>query len=236
MNSKQPFKWKHYQGEIILLCVRWYLKYALSYRNLEEIMMERGLSVDHTTIYRWVMIYAPEIEKRSRKYLKPTNDSWRVDETYIKVKGKWKYLYRAVDSKGNTLDFMLSGSRDHQAAKRFLKKVLKARHNKHSRVINLDKNPAYPIAFEELKQSGFLSTDCELRQKKYLNNIIEQDHRFPKKLAKYKSYFQFFHTAWRTLRGYEIMNAIRKGQIENIAKGDILGQRDFIHSLFRITV
>lgn len=236
MNSKQPFKWKHFQGEVILLCVRWYLKYALSYRNLEEIMMERGLSVDHTTIYRWVMIYAPEIDKRSRNYLKPTNDSWRVDETYIKVKGQWKYLYRAVDSNGNTLDFMLSAKRDHQAAKRFFKKVLKARHNKKPRVINVDKNAAYPIAVEELKQEELLSTDCELRPKKYLNNIIEQDHRFPKKLAKYKSYFQFFHTGWRTLRGYEIMNAIRKGQIENVSKGDILGQRDFIHNIFGIAV
>ena len=236
MNSKQPFKWKHFQGEIILLCVRWYLKYALSYRNLEEIMMERGLSVDHTTIYRWVIAYAPEIEKRSRKHLNSTNDSWRVDETYVKVNGKWKYLYRAVDSDGNTLDFLLSAKRDKKAAKRFLKKVLKARHNKQPRVINVDKNAAYPPAIEELKQEEILSNECELRQEKYLNNIIEQDHRFPKKLAKYKSYFQYFHTAWRTLRGYEIMNAIRKGQIENIAKGDILGQKDFIHSLFGITV
>lgn len=96
MNSKQPFKWKHYQGEIILLCVRWYFKYALSYRNLEEIMIGRGLSIAHTTIYRWVMIYAPLIEKKARKYFKSTNDSIRVDETYIKVKGKWKYLYRAL--------------------------------------------------------------------------------------------------------------------------------------------
>lgn len=103
--------WKHYQGEIILLCVRWYLKYALSYRNLEEIMLERGLSVDHTTIYRWVMVYAPQIEAKARYYLKPTNDFWRVDETYVKVNGKWKYLYRAVNSEGNTLDFMLSAKR-----------------------------------------------------------------------------------------------------------------------------
>ena len=199
-------------------------------------MLERGLSVDHTTIYRWVMVYAPQIEEKARYHLKPTNDSWRVDETYVKVNGKWKYLYRAVDSEGNTLDFMLSAKRDSLAAKRFLKKVLKAKHNKQPRVINVDKNAAYPIAFEELKQEGLLSHECELRQKKYLNNIIEQDHRFPKKLAKYKLYFQYFYTAWRTLRGYEIMNAIRKGQIINIAKGDILGQRDFIHSLFGITV
>ncbi len=161
-------------------------------------MIERGLSVAHTTIYRWVMIYAPEMEKRSRNYLRSTNDSWIVDETYVKVNGEWKYLYRAVDSNGNTLDFMLSAKRDHKAAKRFLKKGLKARHNKQPRVINVDKNAAYPIAFEELKQEGLLSHECELRQKKYLNNIIEQDHRFPKKLAKYKSYFQYFHTAWRT--------------------------------------
>ena len=208
MNSKEPFKWKHFQGEIILLCVRWYLKYALSYRNLSEIMLERGLSGDHTTIYRWVMIYAPQIEKRSRKYLNSTNDSWRVDETYIKVKGKWKYLYRAVDSHGHTIEFMLSAKRDKEAAKRFFKKAIKTIHNRQPRVINVDKNSAYPPAIEELKESGILSNECELRQKKYLNNIIEQDHRFPKKLAKYKSYFQFFHTAWRTLRGYEIMNVI----------------------------
>lgn len=199
-------------------------------------MLERGLSVDHTTIYRWVMIYAPKIEKRTRKHLKSANDSWRVDETYIKIKGKWKYLYRAVDSNGDTLDFMLSAKRNSLAAKRFLKKVLKSRYNKHLRVINVDKNAAYPIAIEELKQEEILSTECESRQKKYLNNIIEQDHRFPKKLAKYKSYFQDFYTAWRTLRGYEIMHAIRKGQIQNIAKGDVLGQGDFIHSLFGITV
>jgi transposase-like protein len=236
MNARQPFKWKHFQGEIILLCVRWYLKYALSYRNLEEIMMERGLSVDHTTIYRWVMIYAPQIEKRTRKHLKQTNDSMRVDETYIKVKGKWKYLYRAVDSNGNTLDFMLSAKRDKEAAKRFFIKILKAKQNKKPKVINVDKNPAYPPAIEELNQERLLSNECELRQKKYLNNIIEQDHRFPKKLAKYKSYFQYFHTAWRTLRGYEIMNAIRKGQITNINQGDILGQRNFIHTLFGIAV
>ena len=236
MNSEQPFKWKHFQGEIILLCVRWYLKYALSYRNLEEIMMERGLSVDHTTIYRWVMIYAPEIEKRSRKYLKTTNNSWRVDETYIKVKGKWKYLYRAVDSNGNTLDFMLSANRDKKAAKRFLAKVLKGKHIEQPGVINVDKSPTYPPVIEELTNEGVLNDECELRQQKYLNNIIEQDHRFPKRLSKYKSYFQYFHTAWRTLRGYEIMNAIRKDQIENIAKADVLGQRNFIHSLFGITV
>jgi len=112
MNQKNPFKWRHFEREIILLNVRWYLRYALSYRDLEEMMLERGLTVDHTTIYRWVQRYSPEIEKRCRPHLRPTNDSYRVDETYIKVKGKWKYLYRAVDSKGNTIEFLLRAKRD----------------------------------------------------------------------------------------------------------------------------
>jgi len=112
MNSKQPFKWRHFQAEIILLNVRWYLRYPLSYRNLEEMMTERGLSIDHTTIYRWVMAYSPEMNQRCQKHLRSHNDSWRVDETYIKVKGQWKYLYRAVDSEGNTIDFLLMANRD----------------------------------------------------------------------------------------------------------------------------
>lgn len=118
------FKWRHYEGEIILQSVRWYLRYALSYRDLEEILAERGLSVAHTTIFRWIQAYAPEIDRRVRPHLKPTNDSWRVDETYVKVKGRWMYLYRAVDSTGQTLDFLLSETRCTRAAKRFFRKVL----------------------------------------------------------------------------------------------------------------
>src|SRR5437899_1035689 len=104
MDQQNPFKWRHYEADIILLCVRWYLRYSLSYRDLEEMMRERGLHVDHTTIYRWVQRYAPELEQRCKPHLKATNDSWRVDETYVKVKKVWMYLYRAVDSQGNTLE------------------------------------------------------------------------------------------------------------------------------------
>lgn len=107
-------------------------------------MAERGLIVDHSTIYRWVMHYAPELEKRCRQHFQQTNDSWRVDETYIQVKGKWKYLYRAVDSAGNTIDFMLSAKRDRRAAKRFFSKALSANHKQSPRVVNLDKRAAYP--------------------------------------------------------------------------------------------
>ena len=124
MNAATPFKWRHFEAEIILLCVRWYLRYALSYRDLEEMMRERGLPIDHTTIYRWVQHYAPELEKRCRPHLKACNDSWKVDETYIKVKNVWMYLYRAVDSEGNTLEFLLSPTRDAEAAKRFFIKAL----------------------------------------------------------------------------------------------------------------
>ena len=139
MAGSDPFKWRYYQGEIILLCVRWYLRYALSYRDLEEMMRERGLSLDHTTIYRWVQAYAPELEKRIRPHLRLTNDSYRVDETYVKIKGEWKYLYRAVDSTGQTIDFMLSAKRDAKAAKRFFRKMLKAASHSSPRVINVDK-------------------------------------------------------------------------------------------------
>ena len=146
MRSDSPFKWRHFQGQIILLCVLWYLRYCLSYRDLEEMMAERGLNLDHTTIYRWVQKYAPELEKRCRPHLKQTNGSWRVDETYIKVKGQWMYLYRAVDSAGNTLEFLLSNTRDTLAAKRFFRKALGAPHIMTPRVINVDQNPAYPKA------------------------------------------------------------------------------------------
>ena len=106
MDQQNPFKWRHFEADIILLCVRWYVRYSLSYRDLEEMMRERGLCVDHTTIYRWVQQYAPELEKRCKPHLKATNDSWRVDETYVKVKKVWMYLYRVVDSQGNTLEFL----------------------------------------------------------------------------------------------------------------------------------
>jgi transposase, IS6 family len=156
METSTPFKWRHFQSEIILLCVRWYLRYPLSYRDLEEMMRERGLHIDHTTIYRWVQDYAPELEKRCRAHLKVTNDSWRVDETSIKVKKVWMYLYRAVDSRGNTLEFLLSPTRDSQATKRFFAKALAAPHSSTPRVITVDKNPAYPKAFNSLKAEGVM--------------------------------------------------------------------------------
>jgi transposase, IS6 family len=231
MIGQQPFKWRHFLPDVILLNVRWYSRYSLSYRDLEEMMLERGISVDHTTIFRWVQAYAPELDKRSRPHLTPTNDSWKVDETYIKVKEAWKFHYRAIDSQGNTLDFMLSAKRDAKAAKRFFKKVLKGSWTVMPRVINVDKNPAYPSALKDLKADEVLPQETELRQVKYLNNLIEQDHRFIKRRTNPGLGFGSLNTARRTIQGYEAMNMIRKGQIKDVEKGDVMGQISFINEI-----
>jgi len=251
MPKLKEFKWRHYEPEIILLCVRWYLTYPLSYRQVAEMVRrvrscrfalesnspvnERGLDIHYTTVFRWVQRYGPELEKRCRPHLRSTNDSWRVDETYIEVKGEWKYLYRAVDSSGNTLDFLLTAKRDAQAAKRFFRKALKANHTEEPRVINVDKNAAYPKAIDELKAKKELSKRVELRQNKYLNNKVEQDHRFIKRLVKPGMGFGSFNTARRTLKGYEIMNMLRKGQVKKVEKGAVRERVKFIAEIFGVT-
>ncbi len=176
-----PCKWRHFEPTIILLCVRWYCRYSLSYRDLAEMMKERGLNVHHSTLFRWVQRYAPEINKRMRPHLKMSGTSYRVDETYIKVGKSCKYLYRAVDKDGQTIEFMLSAKRDVVAAKQFFRKMMRADHRRLPFSINVDKNAAYPNAFTESQQEKVLPHDCTLRRVKYLNNIVEQDHRFIKK-------------------------------------------------------
>ncbi|GHO63090.1 IS6 family transposase [Ktedonobacter sp. SOSP1-52] len=232
-------------------------------------MRERGLSIDHTTIYRWVQHSAPELEKRCRLHLKAWNDSWKVDETYIKVKKVWMYLYRAVDSEGNTLEFLLSPTRDAEAAKGFFLKALQrttcsppqdrlplelmkdpsaedavqptasARFEVRRmipRVINVDKNAAYPKAIAGLKAAGVLPEHVELRQVKYLNNLIEQDHRFIKRLTKPGMGCFSFETAWRTVQGFEVMNMLRKGQVQGVNKGDVQRQAALVARLFGVVV
>lgn len=197
-------------------------------------MCERGVEVDHSTLYRWVQKYAPELDKRCRPHLKPTNDSWRVDETYVKVKGKDRYLYRAVDSDGKTLDFLLTARRNAKAARRFFRKTLQASHTQEPRVINVDKNAAYPKAINELKEKEELSEQVELRQNKYLNNRVEQDHRFIKRLTKPGMGFHSFNTARRTLRGFEVMNMLRKGQVVGVEKGDVKARTEFVSQFFGV--
>ena len=233
MENQNLFKWKHYQPEIILLTVRWYLRYKLSFRDLVEMTEKRGLSIAHTTIMRWVHQYGPELDKRIWRHLKQTNDSWRVDETYIKVKGQWMYLYRAVDSEGNTIDFYLSKTRDHKAAKRFFKKALRSLHVSTPRVITVDKNPAYPIAIEELKNEKRIPVGIRVRQVKYLNNVIEQDHRFIKKRVRSMLGLKSFRTAKSILSGIGAMHIIKKGQLQQGVKS-VQNEIEFIHKLFGV--
>ena len=199
MPSDNPFKWRHFEPGLILLCVRWYLRYAVSDRDLEEMMRERGLCVDHTTIYRWVQRYAPEIDKRCRPFLRRTTDAYRIDETYVRVGGAWHYLDRGVESNGDTLDFLLRATRDRNAAIAFFRKTVGASHTTPPRVVNVDKNPAYPIAFEAIKHEGFFRPRASLRQCKYLNNVLEQDQRVIKRRTRPMLGFKQFTTAWRTV-------------------------------------
>jgi transposase-like protein len=197
-------------------------------------MRERGLEVDHSSVFRWVQMYAPEINKRIRPHLKMSGASFRVDETYIKVGKSCKYLYRAVDKDGQTIKFMLSAKRDVSAAKRFFKKMMRAEHRRLPFSISVDKNAACLEAFSASQEERVVPKDCQLRRVKYLNNVIEQDHRFVKKKVRASQCFKSFHTAERTLEGIEAMNMIRKGQVKRLAGSDARGQAKFITSLFEI--
>ncbi len=229
----QCFKGRQFTAEVILWAVRWYLMFPISYRDLELMLQDRGVEVDHTTIFRWIQAYAPELEERIRPHLRRSNGSWRVDETYVKVKGRWTYLYRAVDSRGQTIDLLLSARRDAAAAKRFFRKALGQPHTADPRTITVDKNPAYPKAVAELKDDGELGHSSRLRQSKFLNNIVEQDHRRIKRLVRPGLGFGGFHTARRTLAGYEAMAMVRKGQVRKIGGRDIRAQAGFIAGLFQ---
>ena len=223
------FKWRHFEPPIIVCAVRWYLRYSLSYRDVEELVTERGLPVDHTTIWRWVQRYAPELNKRCRRELKPTTGSWRVDETYISVAGIGTYLYRAVDSSGATIDFWLSAQRDAAAAKVFFQRALRAPGHPRPRVINVDGNPSYPKVITELKREHKFGCRCRCRTCPYLNNIVEQDHRAIQRRVNASQGFRSFEGAWRTIQGYEVLHMIRKGQVRWLQKEDVVGQVQFVN-------
>jgi transposase-like protein len=229
------FKWRQTEPGLILCAVRWYLRYSLSLRDVEEMLEERGLKADHTTVWRWVQRYAPELEQRIRRHLKPTNKSWRVDETYVRVKGCWCYLYRAIDSTGATIDFLLSALRDAEAAKRLFRKALSNPSHPQPRVINTDRAPIYGSAIPAIKKEGTLRSRCRHRPVQYLNNILEQDHRAIKRRIQAKQGFREFQAAGRTIQGYEAMNMIRKGQVRWVSEDDVLRQIRFIKKLFDLT-
>ena len=217
---------------IIMQCLRWYLRYPLSYRNLVEIMEERGVDVAHSTILRWIQHYGPIFAKEIRYYTRPTGGTWRVDETYIRVRGKWKYLYRALDQRGGTIDFLLTHRPSAKSAKQFLRKAL-LQAGRCPNSINTDKNPAYGIAIEKLKKAKILKKSLEHQQVKYLNNIIESDHRRVKRRTRPMMGFNQFHSARKTLQGIEAMAMVLKTRnyyIRHSAKE----QNTFIHKLFGI--
>ena len=202
------FKGRHHQRDMILQCVRWYVAYSLSYRDLEEIMQERGYVVDHSTIQRWVVYYAPRIEKAFRKNKKRTGLRWWMDETYIRIRGEWKYLYRAVDKQGNTVDFLLTARRDKKAARRFLSKAIGS--NDKPGLINIDKSEANTAAIKQYNTDE--NRRVKIRQCKYMNNIVEQDHRFIKRRIRPMLGFKSFWSARATLAGIELWRMLKKGQ------------------------
>lgn len=195
-----------------MLCVGWYLSYKLSSRDLVNMMDERGVELAHTTILRWVQRYVPEFEKRWGRYARPVGGSWRCDETYRKVRGRWTYLYRAVDKQGRTVDFLLTAKRDVAATKRFFQKAMRG--NGVPRVITLDAYAASHRAVRELRAEGSMPKRIRVRSSKYLNNGIEQDHRRVKQRIRPMLGFKRFQTAAVTISGIELAAKIRKQQFK----------------------
>jgi putative transposase len=208
------FKGAHFPAEIILTGVRWYVAYPLSYRQVEELLEERGVSVDHATIQRWVVKYSPPLEAAFHRRKCPVGRSWRMDETYIRVKGEWRYLYRAVDQTGQTIDFLLTAERDEQAAKRFLTKAIR-RHGVPEKS-TVDRSAANEAAIKRDNEGYGITID--IRQIKYLNNIVEQDHRGVKRVTRPMLGFTSFEAAQATLVGIELMRMLKKDQLVEEAR------------------
>jgi putative transposase len=202
------FKGAHFPQEIILTGVRWYIAYPLSTRHVEELMRERGVHVDHSSINRWVIKYSPQLEDAFHRRNRPVGRSWRLDETYIRVKGEWRYLYRAVDKHGQTIDFLLTEHRDQEAALRFLKKAI--RRGGVPEKITIDGSDANEAAIKRYNEEH--GTAIIIRRVKYLNNIIEQDHRGVKRVTRPMLGFKSFAAAQAALSGIELMHMLKKGQ------------------------
>src|ERR1700757_3545750 len=203
------FKGAHFPQDSILMGARWYVAYPLSYRHVEELMEERGVPIDHATIQRWVVKYSPQLEEAFHRRKRPVWISWRMDETYIKVKGQWRYLYRAVDKHGQTIDFLLTEERDEPAAKRFLTKAI-GRHGIPEK-ITIDGSAANEAAIKNYNEEH--DTTIVIRQVKYLNNIAEQDHRAVKRITRPMLGLKSFDAAQGTLAGVELMHMIKKWQL-----------------------
>ncbi len=231
---KNRFKGRHFTAELILFCVRWYLKTSLSYQQVAELAIERGFPVNKTTIWRWVQHYAPLLRKKLTKHFKMTGRIHHLDETYLKIKGKPRYLYRAVDSHGNTLDFLLTAKKDKTSAMRFFNKIISNKHVRKAGIIVTEKNPTYPTSIRSLKAQRKLGIHTRHIKKKRANNILESDHRFIKRKIRYSMWFQMFNCAHRTISSYESMHMICKGPVKHVAKNDPVAQKRFVENLFGV--
>lgn len=213
------FKHHCFPKEIILQAVYFKLRFSLSYRDVEELLSIRGVNVDHATIQRWIFKFSPLIEKEFRKRKKRVGNRWRLDETYIKIKGEWKYLYRAVNKEGNTIDFLLTKRRQRMSAQSFLIKAIED--NGKPELINIDKSGSNSSAIRVYNRRALATkTKIKIRQCKYLNNIVEQDHRFIKKRIVQGLGFKEFESAKRTIAGIEIVHMIKKNQM--ISQGETM--------------
>ena len=223
---RKVLKRLHYPLEIILVCVRWYAAYPLSLRNLEEMMAERGVAVDHATVHPWALKVLPILAKVFRGRKRPVGRSWRMDETYIKIAGQWRYLYRAVDRFGQTVDFLLTAKRDEAAARRFFECAMDL-HDVPEKV-TIDKSGANTAAVRGLVADSGVA--IELRQSKYLNNLVEQDHRAIKRRTRPTLGFKDFHCAAKIIAGVELMHMIRKGQHAG-PEGQVMSAAELFYSL-----
>ena len=232
MTTARAFRGFRFPAEVILWAVRWYLAFPVSHRDLEATLADRGVLVDHVTLYRRVQRFAPELEKRVRRHLRPCRGPWHVDETFVRVGGGWRYLYRAVDGTGRTIDFLLGATRDEKAAERLLRQALRREDTRDPRTVVTDRLKSYPGAVREMERDGELWRFTRHRRGRRLDNRVEQDHRRTKRRTRPMPGFESFRTARRTLAGVEAMAMLAKGQVRAVPGNDVPAQRAFVHQIF----
>ncbi len=238
MTTARAFRGFRFPAEVVLWAVRWYLQFPVSYRDLERMLADRGVAVDHVTLFRWTQRFAPELERRVRRYLRPCRGPWHVDETYIRVGGAWRYLDRAVDGTGRVpglnpgIDFLLSAKRDKQAARRFFRRALGRAHTRTPREIVTDRLTSDPGALRAMKRDRELWRFTRHRRGRWLTNRVEPDHRRIKRRTRPRLGFQRFRTARRTLAGVEAMAMLAQGRVRAAPANDLPAQRAFVHQVF----
>ena len=235
MPRRSPFKHHRFPRTIILCAVRWYLRYPLSYHDVADLLAERGIHVDRSTVYRWVVKFGPELTKRTEKHLRRASVDWHVDETYIRVGGKWRYLWRAVDANGQMVDFRLTARRDAKAAKAFLDKAIERVRLHRPVTIVTDKAHSYRRVIREINHHYDPHFDSIRHiDRKWRYNLIESDHAALKRLLGYRQSFRSLRSAKATLSGIETIRTIKHGHIRDKLPG-VQGEIAFIDSLFDTT-